>query len=113
MKAMKVAMKVSMKTMKAPKSMKTIKAATAKGKSEKAKDKSSSAKDKSIYTYDVKNAKVCFNYWKKRRPKAPSELAMIARVLSVGVVASGANQVTALYVGYGKRRHARTLKLDA
>ena len=110
-------MKVSMKTMKAPKSMKTIKAATAKGKSQKAKDKSFSAKDKSIYTYEVKNAKVCFNYGKKRCTKAPWELAMIARLLSMGAVASGANQVTALYVDYEKKRsarkHTRTLKLDA
>ena len=40
MKAKKVTMAPKATTMKAPKSMKTMKAATAKGKSQKAKDKS-------------------------------------------------------------------------
>ena len=101
MKAKKVTMAPKATTMKAPKSMKTMKAATAKGKSQKTKDtKDPSAyfmKRQTVYGWSVNNAKVRF-YYGTTRPcsRTKSELKVIARVLSAGVLESGADQVTLL-----------------
>ena len=104
-KAMKATMAPkAMKTMmKAPKSMNTMKAATAKGKSKKAKhvhfdfdfrewvqDKSKKAKDELLtkvlerndeYCFKAKNARVTFFYGSEPCTKTADELKMIAATL--------------------------------
>ena len=68
MKAKKVTMAPKATTMKAPKSMKTMKAATAKGKSQKAKDKSLNEnfmERRAVYGFNAKNAKVSYHYGRK------------------------------------------------
>ena len=117
MKAKKVTMAPKATTMKAPKSMKTMKAATAKGKSQKAKDKSPD-KNKSdtdlLHVYNFKDSggnhksilgptgKV--NFWYGRNmpcTKTPEQLKdLVATILpSLQAIASASNaqQVHAFY----------------
>ena len=99
-KAMKAIEKAT--TSKAPKSMKTMKAATAKGKSTKTKEKSLNAnfmERRAVYGFNVKNAKVSFYYGRKPCTKTANELKMIVSTilpcLQAGVLASNAKRVTA------------------
>ena len=92
-----------MKTMmKAQKSRKTMKAATAKGESQKAKDKSINEnymERTAVYGFNAKNAKVSFYYGRKPCTKTANELKMIVstilQCLQAGVLASNAKQVIA------------------
>ena len=92
-----------MKTMmKAQKSRKTMKAATAKGESQKAKDKSINEnymERTAVYGFNAKNAKVSFYYGRKPCTKTANELKMIVSTilpcLQAGVLASNAKQVIA------------------
>ena len=106
MKAMKATMAPkAMKTMmKAPRSIsiKTMKAAIAKGKSKKAKDKplnTNVLEPSCQYGFNAKNAKVTFCYGRKPCTKTANELKMITSTilpcLQAGVLASNAKQVIA------------------
>ena len=81
MKATKVTMAPKAKTMKA---VKTMKAATAKGKSQKAKDKSLNEnfmERRAVYGFNAKNAKVSFHYGRKPCTKTATELKVIVSTI--------------------------------
>ena len=66
---------------------------------------------KTMYGYRVKNADVCFYYGKKPCTKTPDTLEMIARLFALGVVESGADQVTVNDPSRAApRKHVRTRK---
>ena len=63
---------------------------------------------KTMYGYRVKNADVCFYYGKKPCTNTPDTLERIARLFALGVVESGADQVTVNHIE--ERKHVRTRK---